>query len=142
MPTPLHRPLHSLVRSLSLALIASLLAACTSMPISSMYSLSKIDPMKIDPGQIRVAVRVDESVNATQANSKITLGFRAEEAGIDEERNFDVQMSNAQMLTPKLTKGMLDGERVTVMSLSAEDARNMRVFQQRLYQYKADGIKG
>jgi len=50
------------------------------------------------------------------------MGYKAEEAGIDEEQKFDVQLTSAQTLTPKLLKGMLAGERVTVMSLSAEDA--------------------
>jgi len=138
MLTSVHRSIHSL----SLALITSLLVACTAIPISSLYSLSKIDPMKIDPEQIRVAIRVDESVNATRGNAQITMGYKAEEAGIDEVHEFDVQLTSAQTLTPKLTRGMLAGERVTVMSLSPEDAHTMKDFQQRLYQYKAAGIEG
>jgi hypothetical protein len=107
-----------------------------------MYSLSKIEPMNIDPEQIRVAICVDESVNASRGNAQITMGYVAEEAGKDEEHKFDVQLTSTQTLTPKLTRGMLDGERVTVMSLSAEDARTMRDFQQRIYQHKAAGIEG
>jgi hypothetical protein len=83
-----------------------------------MYSLSKIEPMNIDPEQIRVAICVDESVNASRGNAQITMGYVAEEAGKDEEHKFDVQLTSTQTLTPKLTRGMLDGERVTVMSLS------------------------
>lgn len=75
-----------------------------------MYSLSKIDPMKTDPEQIRVAIRVNESVNAAHGS--------------------------AQTLTPKLTRGMLPGDKVTVMSLSPKDARTMKELQQRLYKYK------
>jgi hypothetical protein len=107
-----------------------------------MYSLSKIDPMKIDPEQIRVAIRVDESVNATRGSAQITMGYKVEDSDIHEEHQFDVQLINAQTLTPKLTRGMQPGERVTVMSLKPEDAHTMRDFQQRLYQYKAAGIEG
>ena len=138
----MHTSPHRSIHSLSLALVTSLLVACTAIPISSMYSLSKIEPMNIDPEQIRVAIRVDESVNAAHGNAQITMGYKAEKAGIDEEHEFDVQLTSAQTLTPKLTRGKLAGERVTVMSLSAEDARTMRDFQQRLYQYKAAGIDG
>ena len=95
-----------------------------AVPISSMYSLSKIDPMRIDPGQIRVAVRVNESVNASCGS-------------IDEEHEFDVQLTAAQTLTPKLTRGLLPGEQVTVMSLSPQDARTMKDLQQRLFKYDA-----
>ena len=98
--------------------------------------------MTIDPEQIRVAIRVDESVNAARGNAQIIMGYKAEEAGIDEEHNFDVQLTSAQALSPKLTKGMLAGERVTIMSLSPEDANTMRGFQHRLYQYKAEDIDG
>ena len=123
-------------RIVCFALVALLLVACTSVPISSMYSLSKIDPMKTDPEQIRVAIRVDESVNAEHGSAQITIGYQAEDGSIDEEHEFDVQLTSTQTLTPMLTKGMLPGERVTVMSLSPENAHTMRDFQQRLYQHK------
>jgi len=107
-----------------------------------MYSLSKIDPMKLDPEQIRVAIRVDESVNATRGSAQITIGYKAEDDSIDEEHAFDVQLTSAQLLTPKLTRGLLTGEKVTVMSLSQEDAKIMKDLQQRLYKYKANDGDG
>jgi hypothetical protein len=100
-----------------------------------MYSLSKIDPMKTDPEQIRVAIRVHESVNITRGSVQIALGYKADDGSIDEEHEFDVQLTGTQTLTPKLTRGLLTGERVTVMSLSPEDARTMKDFQQRLFRY-------
>jgi len=133
----MHAHLARLICSLYLALVALLLVACTAIPISSMYSLSKIDPMKIDPEQIRVAVRVNESVNVTRGNAQIAVGYKADDGSIDEEHEFDVQLTGAQTLTPKLTRGLLPGERVTVMSLSPEDARTMKDFQRRLYKYTA-----
>lgn len=117
--------------------VTLLFVACTSMPISSMYNLSKIDPMKTDPEQIRVAIRVNESVNAARSSAQITIGYKAEDGSIDEEHEFDVQLTSAQTLTPSLTKGMQPGEKVTVMSLSPKDARTMKELQQRLYKYKA-----
>ena len=119
------------IYSCSLAMVALLFVACTAIPISSMYSLSKIDPMKLDPEQIRVAIRVDKSVNATRGSAQITIGYKAEDGSIDEEHEFDVQLTNAQTLTPKLTRGLLAGEQITVMSLSPEDARTMKDLQQR-----------
>ncbi len=65
------------------------------------------------------------------------MGYKAVDGSIDEEHEFDVQLTSVQTLTPMLTKGLLPGEQVTVMSLSAEDARSMRDFQQRLYKHKA-----
>lgn len=107
-----------------------------------MYSLSKLDLMKTDPEQIRVAVRVDDSVNVSRGSAQITLGYKAEDNSIDEAHEFDVQLNSAQLLTPKLVKGMLPGEQVTVMSLVPEDARTMRDLQQRLTRYKAAGGDG
>lgn len=125
-----------------LALVALLFVACTAIPISSMYSLSKIDPMKTDPEQIRVAIRVNESVNAAHGSAQITISYKAEDGSIDEQHEFEVQLTSAQTLTPKLTRGMLPGEKVTVMSLSPKDARTMKELQQRLYKYKAADIEG
>jgi len=50
-----------------------------------MYGLSKIDPMKINPEQIRVAIRVDESVNSARGSAQIKMSYMAEEAGIDDD---------------------------------------------------------
>lgn len=111
--------------------------ACTGVPISSIYSLSKIDPMKTDPEQIRVAIRVNDSVNASRGSAQIMIGYQAEDGSIDEDHEFDVQLTSTQTLSPMLTKGLLAGERVTVMSLSAQDAHTMRDLQQRLYEHKA-----
>jgi len=116
--------------------------ACTAIPISSLYSLSKIDPIKIDPEQIRVAIRVDESVNAARGSAQIIMGYKAEDGSIDEEHEFDVQLTSVQTLTPELTRGMSPGERVTVMSLSPEDAYTMRDLQQRLSRHDAAGGDG
>ena len=126
--------------SFCLALVAVLPVACTSVPISSMYSLSKMDPMRTDPEQIRVAIRVNESVNVSRGRAQIAIGYKADDGSIDELHEFDVQMTSKQTLTPKLIKGLLSGEVVTVMSLTPQDAQTMKDLQQRLYQYtSADG---
>jgi hypothetical protein len=105
-----------------------------------MYSLSKMDPMRTDPEQIRVAIRVNESVNVSRGRAQIAIGYKADDGSIDEHHEFDVQMTSKQTLTPKLIKGLLPGEVVTVMSLTPQDAQTMKDLQQRLYQYtSADG---
>ena len=138
MPSPLFR----LICLTSLVLSVLLLSACTSIPISSMYSLSKIDPMKADPEQIRVAIRTNKAVNVTRDGAQIAMSFKAEDHNINEAFEFDVQLTNAPMLTPKLTNGLRPDEQVTVMSLSPEDARTMRDYQQRLFKYKSSDVKG
>ena len=138
MPASLLR----LISLSSLALFTLLFVACTSVPISSMYSLSKIDPLKADPEQIRVAIRTNEAVNVTRDGAHIAMSFKAEDHDISEAFEFDVQLTTAPTNTPKLISGSLPGEQVTVMSLTSEDARTMRDFQQRLFKYEADGIKG
>jgi len=130
------------IRHSALALVSLMFVACTAIPISSMYSLSKIDPMRTDPQQIRVAIRVDESVNASRGSAQIFMAYKAEDHNIDEQHEFDVQLTATQTLTPNLTSGLRPGEKVTVMSLSAKDARTMRALQQRLYKHQATGGDG
>jgi len=132
----LHHLSTTTYRIACLALVTLMSVACTGVPISSMYSLSKIDPMKTDPEQIRVAIRVNDSVNASRGSAQIMIGYQAEDGSIDEDHEFDVQLTSTQTLSPMLTKGLLPGERVTVMSLSAQDAHTMRDLQQRLYEHK------
>jgi len=107
-----------------------------------MYSLSKLDPMTMDPEQIRVAIRVNESVNATQGSAQIITSYKTEDGSMSEEHTFNVQLTNAQTLTPKLTRGLLPGEQVTVMSLTPEDAHTMRGFQKRLIAFKSADVEG
>ena len=130
------------IHNFGLALVSLMFVACTAVPISSMYSLSKIDPMRTDPEQIRVAIRVHESVNASHGSAQIAMSYKAEDGSIEEQHEFEVQLTATQTLTPSLTRGLLPGERVTVMSLTAEDAFTMRDMQQRLYKYKATGGDG
>ena len=145
-PLQHHRKMHTLISrsiySACLASVALMFTACTSVPISSMYSLIKIDPMKTDPEQIRVAIRVNESVNVTRGSAQIAMGYTADDNSISEKHEFDVQLTGTQTFTPKLTRGLQPGELVTVMSLSPEDAQTMRDFQQRLYQYDKSGGDG
>jgi hypothetical protein len=137
----MHITLSRSIQSTCLALLALLFVACTSIPISSMYSLSKIDPMTADPEQIRVAIRVDDSVNATRGSAQIVTTYQSEDGSIDEEHTFDVQMTSVQKLTAKLLKGTLPGEKVTVMSLTAADAATMRGFQQRVFESQKAEVK-
>ena len=138
----MHTSVSQLIRSACLALVALLFVACTAIPISSMYSLSQIEPLRTNPEHIRVAIRVDESVNATYGSAQIAMSYKAEDGSIDEEYEFDVQLTSAQTLTPKLTRGMLPGEQVTVMSLLPQDAQIMKDLQQRIFKYDAAGGDG
>ena len=80
----MHTSLSQSIRLACLAQIALLSVACTAIPISGMYSLSQIEPLQTDPEQIRVAIRVEESVNATYGSAQIAMGYKAEDGSIDE----------------------------------------------------------
>ena len=45
-----------------LMLLAVLLTSCAGMPVSTMYKLHKLDPMAIDPAQLKVAIRADDRI--------------------------------------------------------------------------------
>ncbi|WP_237155316.1 hypothetical protein [Oryzibacter oryziterrae] len=60
----------SLSRSIALAL-ALVAASCTSVPLTSLVSLARIDPRSTDLGQLRVAVRLPDALKPRPGGVKL-----------------------------------------------------------------------
>lgn len=127
--------------SVTIALIMGT-AACTSIPITSMYRLSQMSPLDTDPTQIRVAIRVDEMVNVADGAATITMAFKADDNSVDAHHEFAVQIDPMSNLSAELQEDMLPGEQVIVLSLSAEDASTMANLQQLVREAKSRDVKG
>jgi len=48
------------------------------MPLTSMYKLSRMDPIDANPAQIKVAVRADEAIGIGKGDAQIEFKFDAE----------------------------------------------------------------
>ncbi len=63
-------------RSVALALVTLLAAACTSIPVSTMWKLARFDRsalLAIDPAQLRAAALVDQRASMKDVTMKVTL---------------------------------------------------------------------
>ena len=58
------------------------LSACTSVPLTTLYKLHKIDPMEADPAQIKVAIRADDRIGIREGGAKIEVKFDAEDGAL------------------------------------------------------------
>jgi hypothetical protein len=133
------------------------LTGCMSMPISTMYKMSQLSILGISPSEIGVAIRTNELVEVQNGAAHIRLatktdgvagesaiGVKGEElAPFDSIYYFHTQVlsGNKGDISSKLLEGIKDGERVTILKLSNEDASTMSDALGRVKRYKAKGAK-
>lgn len=134
------------MRGISLAglgcLIALFLAACTSMPISSMYKLSRMDPMEADPAQIKVAVRADEAIGIGKGDAQIEFKFDAEDDSLNIEEIYLIEVVRNPALRGKLYTDKKPGESITVLGLTTSDAGRMRQLQLEMAPFRDGDVEG
>ena len=123
-------------------LIALFLAGCTSMPISSMYKLSRMDPMEADPAQIKVAVRADEAIGIGKGDAQIEFKFDADDDSLNIEEIYLIEVVRNPVLHRALYADKKSGESITVLGLTASDAQRMRQLQRELAPFRDGDVEG
>jgi hypothetical protein len=142
---------------LSLLGVTLSLMGCMSMPISTMYKMSQLSILGISPSEIRVAIRTNELVEVQNGAAHIRLATKTDGvvgetangvkgevlAPFDYVYNFHTQVlsGNKGDISSKLLDGIKDGERVTILKLSNEDATTMSDALARVKRYKAKGAR-
>jgi len=121
---------------------ALLLAGCTSMPISSMYKLSRMDPMEADPAQIKVAVRADESIGIGKGDAQIEFKFDAEDDSLNIDEIYLIEVERNPVLHRELYADKKSGESITVLGLTTSDARRMRELQREMAPFRDGDVEG
>jgi hypothetical protein len=111
---------------LSLALC---LGGCTSMPLSTMVRLYKMDPIDADPALIKIAVRADERIGIREGGARIVIGFEAEDGSLSIDETFIVEVIRNPGFSAELLSDRQPGEAITVLGLSDEEAQRMRAVQ-------------
>ena len=65
-----------IVRRLSsLALAAAMLAACSHVPVSTMWALRNFDAASVDPAVLRAAVRLPETFEPQKGGVTLKIGW-------------------------------------------------------------------
>lgn len=64
-----------IVCRLSVAGLTTLLAACSHMPVTTMWALRSFDAAKVDPSALRAAVRLPDSFEPRRSGVTLTVGW-------------------------------------------------------------------
>jgi len=128
----------------SIAMIAGslLLAGCMSMPLTTMYKLSNLDPMAADPAQIKIAIRADDRIGIPEGGVNIKAKFDADDGNLNFDETFVVEIIRNPIMSIDLVKDTRPGETVTVLQLTEHDAQRFRVLQLSLAPYVEGERKG
>lgn len=124
-----------------IALIAGL-SGCMSMPLTSMYKLSKINPLEAKPEDIRIAIRTLDIVSIEKGMVQMRIAYTADDDSIRFDHTYLVEVIQNDLLSKVLLDTKQPNEVVTVMHLSAEDATQMLHWQQQIREYKQRGGEG
>ncbi len=111
------------------------LTGCVSMPVTSMFKLRKMDPLAVDPAQLKVAIRADERIHLPKDGVHISLKFDAEDGSLIIDDTYVVEVIRNPILTPELFDDKATWESVTVLQLSDSDAQKMIRVQSALKPY-------
>lgn len=121
--------------------LISLLTACTSVPLSTIWKLRNFDPLEANPSFIRIAVITDQAVQLKDNAVSIELGFDSDFP----EHNFH-NISHATVETnasvEELNKLVADNQRITLFYLDTENAHTMRLAQNRIRIIKQNELEG
>ncbi len=130
-------------RSLSAIALGGLvaLAGCLTTPPSPMLELSRLSPLKADPGAIRLAARLPDPLQVRDGDIRLRISF---DGGTDATRlveEYAAIIVDAPAGTPGIAPGSA-GERTYVAALSGEDAESLRAVQRRIRDWRAGGMEG
>ena len=132
----------SLLNSLLVCCLLTSVVACSSMSFVGMYKMSQMDPMTMDPAQIRVAIKTDQTVEVKKGAATITFQYQSEDKSINIDKIFEVAIDNQNEAAYALFGKLKPTEVVTSLSLTPEDAKLFRQFQQTIANHKANNGKG
>ena len=119
----------------SLLILASLLTGCIGMPLTTALKLRGMDPLEVDPAQLKVAIRADERLGIPEDGVHISLKFDAEDGSLNIDDTYVVEVIHNPILTPEFFDDKARWESVTVLQLSDSDAQRMTRAQSLLRPY-------
>lgn len=119
-----------------------LLTACSSMPLSTMYKMIRLNPLDIDPRQLVVAVRVPEGMKVRDGDIVIDFAFKTKQPNVIFNHKFLVQVNPDYPLPEELIEEISMNEHVTILQLTKEDALAMYNAQQTVKAYRVDHKDG
>ena len=127
------------LRSLLLLSLA-LLSGCASLSPQTLWALSQFDPLNADPAAIAVAVGMQEQWQLRDGDAEMRFMFMLE--GANSPAVNELFALHSAVAADGTTPPPLVGEVVYRVQIAAADHERLRLAQQRVRQFKADGLKG
>jgi hypothetical protein len=118
-------------------------AACTSIPITSLYKLYKFDIFEASPDEFRIAIRTHEYMLIKKGSVVLKIGFTAEDDSLIIDDTYFVEIERNGVLTGELLDDKAPNESVTIMQFSPDDAKQFATTLRLISNYReASGKEG
>lgn len=124
----------------TLLLSLALLSGCASLSPRTLWALSQINPLNADPAAIAVAVGMQEQWQLRDGDGEMRLMFMLE--GANSPAVNELFALQSRLTDDGSTPPPLVGEAVYRVEIAAADHERLRLAQQRIRQFRADGLKG
>ena len=112
------------------------------MPLTTMYKLSRMDPMDADPAQIKVAVRADEAIGIGKGDAQIEFKFDAEDNSLNIDEIYLIEVVRNPVVHGELYADKKPGESITVLGLTTSDAERMKQLQLEMAPFRNGDVEG
>ncbi len=76
------------MRTLLIAGLLLFISGCTQVPLSSLWKLYNLDMMSVDPSQIRVGIRMPQTLRVRRDGAVITMGVAKSKSGAEITERF------------------------------------------------------
>lgn len=130
------------LKGLILVAVTLFITACTSIPLSTMYKMMNFSPLEFDPRELVVAVKVPRGMKVRTGDLIVDFGFEAKDQKDSFKHRFLVQVNPNYQLPPELAKEVAQGDNMTILQLSKEDALTMYNGQQAVKKYRENSDDG
>ncbi|WDZ77042.1 hypothetical protein PWG15_00585 [Ensifer adhaerens] len=111
-----------------LFLLLNALAACAALNAGSIDKLSKLDPSKTDPADLRVALMVPKELVLKRGDATLGLSWREGDAPA-ESQNYALDIEAGGVSASALGSHVSSGETLYVLALAETDAARLRMLQ-------------
>ena len=145
------------ILALLLMATSTLLSGCMSIPVTTMYKMSQLSILSLNPDEIQVAVRTNELIEVHGGAVNIRMATSSEglaEEGTDEAKNFppfnheykfkpqeQVLSASASNIPVILKDDIEDNEKITILKFYDKDVATMKDVLAQVKRYREKGAK-
>ncbi|MEM9055227.1 MAG: hypothetical protein AAGB16_07870 [Pseudomonadota bacterium] len=124
-------------KSIGAILAALMLAACTSVPLTSMPRLAKIDPQIMNLKDVELAVRIQNDFGVKPDTARLQVGIEHQESGETRSELF-VFSEDTRDLTKALIKKQKSGYQILRYRLDSETGEDANAFRDVIVQARKE----